>query len=125
MVISDSVKRLYEQAIKSQWEGVCTVYVRENQRDPITNLTRQTEAVRLEGEPCRLCFKQSELAAGDNAADIPQQILLLVDKDADIPPGSRIEVTQNGETASYRHSGAAGVYTVHKEIALERWGEKA
>lgn len=125
MVIPDSAMEAYEKALKSLWDGVCTVYGYVDIRDPVTNLTTQKEVARLENEPCRVCFRRAEVAAGDPVASVEQQIILLIDKTADIPPGSRIAVTQNGVATTYRHSGAEAVYIVHKEIALERWGEQA
>ena len=38
-----------------------------------------------------------------------------------VPPGSVIEVTQNGITRKYKHSGISAVYTNHQEIVLEAY----
>jgi hypothetical protein len=100
MVIPEGVRTAYESAVKSLWDGVCTVYGREDVRDQDTNITTQIEAARLENEPCRVCFRTPETAAGEIVAPVEQQIILLIDKAIDFPPGCRIEVTQNGVTES-------------------------
>ena len=113
----------HERAVKSLWTGRCTVYTRVKHTDPETRRTVQEEATRLEDEPCRISYLSSP-PAGDSrgAPALAQSVKLIIGKEADVPPGSRIVVTQNDVTTEYAHAGPAGVYSVHKEINLETWG---
>ena len=47
-----------------------------------------------------------------------QSLKLFLDKSVVIPPGSKIVVTQEGQTNAYAQSGPPAVYSVHQEIML-------
>ena len=123
MVIPDSVKALYEKTIKSQWDGRADIYVRKNATDEATKRTVQTEVAAAVAIPCRVSFGTAATAPplGDmrGAPPLIQTITLFIDYD--VPPGSKIVVTQNGVTTDYGASGVPKVYTLHREIALEKW----
>jgi len=116
---------LYTKAVKSLWKGKCTVTVRENVTNEKTGRTEVKEADVYQDEPCRISFdtvKATEPTSG--AAQVTQSVTLFIDPGVDIPPGSKITVTQNGTTGVYEQSGEPAVYSVHKEIPLElfkRW----
>lgn len=110
----------YANAIKSLWRGVCTVTVRENITNENNGRTEEKEVDLFNNEPCRISFdtvQTTEPVSG--AAQIKQTITLFIDPVANIPPGSKITVTQNGVTGVYEQSGKPAVYTAHKEIPLE------
>ena len=79
----------------------------------------------LEGQPCRLSFKQSNPAQQtESAASIAQVIKLFLAPEATVRPGSKVTVSQDGVTADYKCSGVPAVYSTHQEIVLElfeRW----
>ena len=84
------------------------------------------------GGPCTgwyslpLSYSSTAPAAGsDTVAGVAQTIKLFLAPEPVVPPGSRIEVTQQGRTESYAQSGKAAVYSSHQEILLEIWKEYA
>lgn len=111
---------LYAGAIKSLWLGVCTVTVRRNETNEETGRTAADEIDTCTNEPCRISFDTvttPELT--DSAYKTAQRITLFIDPSVQIPPGSKITVTQNGITGIYEQSGVPAVYTNHKEVPLE------
>lgn len=114
------VSKLYAQAVKSLWDGKCTVTVQKNETNTSTGRTEVKEVDLYKDVPCRISFDTidtTELAS--NAAQKVQGVTLLIGSDVDIPPGSKITVTQNGVTGSYTKSGKPAVYSVHQQIQLE------
>lgn len=110
----------YANAIKSLWEGICTVTVRTNTTSQSTGRAVASEVDTYTDEPCHITFDAvSPTEPNSNAAQPIQRITLFVDRAVDIPPGSKITVTQNGVTGVYEQSGVPAVYSVHKEIPLE------
>ena len=90
-----------------------------------TKLSREEEAVVLEGQPCRLSFeKQAAVFRTDTAASVTQGLKLFLAPEIRVKPGSKVIVTQNGITGAYSASGEPAVYSTHQEIVLElsgRW----
>ena len=115
-------RRMHRKAVESIYEGTCRVYGMIPIKDPETKVTRQEEVLVQEGVPCRLSFSVVAPAAESGmVTSVPQTIKLFLAPEHVIPPGSRIEVTQEGRTESYAQSGKAAVYTSHQEIILELW----
>ncbi len=115
-----SVGNSYANAIKSLWRGVCTVSVRENTTNENNGRAEENEVDIFTNEPCRVSFDTVQTTEPSNgAAAVKQTVTLYIDAAANIPPGSKITVTQNGTTGVYEQSGKPAVYTVHKEIPLE------
>ena len=95
-------------------------------KDPVTKVTRQEDVLKQEGIPCHLSYASTAPAAGsDTVTTMAQTIKLFLAPELVIPPGSRIEVTQQGRTESYAQSGKAAVYSSHQEIMLESWKKYA
>lgn len=114
-----------EQAMRRLWKGVCDVVVKEKQKDPDTKQTMNVEKVIAAGVPCRLSF-ETIAAAGENenAAQLAQSVKLFLGKEVQVPAGSKLVVTQNGVTTSYKQSGPPAIYSCHQELRLElaeRW----
>lgn len=111
----------YAQAVKSLWRGVCTVTVRNN--DTVNEKTGRPVAGEVDtckDEPCRISFETVTTPEHTDNANRPvQRITLFINPAVEIPPGSKITVTQNGVTGEYEQSGVPAVYTNHKEIPLE------
>ena len=119
--------------LRRLWKGVCDVVVQEQHRDPDTGRTVSRERVLARALPCRLSFKTAAgtggighvaEALGGNAQKPLQSVKLFLGREVEVPPGSRLAVTQNGFTAVYRQSGPAAVYSEHQELRLEladRW----
>lgn len=111
----------YANAIKSFWTGKCTVTVRNSgTTNENTGRAVVSEVDTYINEPCRVSFDTvSETQPESNAARVVQSITLFVDRAVEIPPSSKITVTQNGVTATYEQSGKSAVYSTHQEIPLE------
>ena len=122
-----------KSAVESLYSGTCTVTVSVPTFDEITKQTTNTETTLFTNQPCRLSFisappsdKLVSFSHNLIHSDTPrahfanQQIKLFIDPSLDIPPGSKISVTQNGLTQYFKSSGAPAVYSSHQEIELVR-----
>lgn len=120
-------------AVESLYSGTCTVTATTPTFDESTKQTTNTETTLFTNKPCRLSFisapPSDKLASFSNnlshsdtprAHFVDQQIKLFIDPALDIPPGSKISVTQNGLTQYFKSSGAPAVYSSHQEIELVR-----
>ena len=120
-------------AVESLYSGTCTVTATTPTFDESTKQTTNTETTLFTNKPCRLSFisapPSDKLASFSNnlihsdtprAHFVDQQIKLFIDPALDIPPGSKISVTQNGLTQYFKSSGAPAVYSSHQEIELAR-----
>lgn len=120
------VSKAYQDAIKKLWDGLCDVFVQEADTDKASGRTVQKEVIKLQKEPCRVSYSSiSATSPQSEAAAVRQVIKLFISKDVDIPEGSKIVVTQEGRTETYRRTGKSAVYSVHQEIMLELFKEYA
>lgn len=128
-MVSETIKqaqRMHRKAIEATYDGTCRIYGMQSVKDPVTKVTRQEEAIVQDGVACHLSYSSTALAAGsDTVTGVAQTIKLFLEPEPVVPPGSRIEVTQQGRTESYAQSGKAAVYSSHQEILLEIWKEYA
>lgn len=114
------------QAIESMYKGVCTIYGKQKVVDEVTKRTTTKDVVLCENEPCRLSFETKESAEYNGVtAQLTQTIKLFMRPELVVFPGSKITVTQNGRTTTYKCSGQPAVYTNHQEILLELDDDKA
>lgn len=131
-MVMDLFKPL-KAAVESLYSGTCTVTATTPTFDESTKQTTNTETTLFTNQPCRLSFisatpsdKLVSLSNNLIHSDTPrahfvdQQIKLFIDPALDIPPGSKISVTQNGLTQYFKSSGAPAVYSSHQEIELVR-----
>lgn len=110
----------YEKAVKSLWKGVCTVTVKSYETDENTGFAVENESSICANEPCRISHKTvTVLSPTDHAYKKVQATVLYITPGITIPEGSKISVTQNGVTKTYRQSGVSAVYTKHQEIPVE------
>lgn len=125
-------------AVESLYSGTCTVTATTPTFDEITKQTTNTETTLFADQPCRLSFisappsdKLVSFSHNLIHSDTPrahfanQQIKLFIDPSLDIPPGSKISVTQNGLTQYFKSSGVPAVYSSHQELELVRLDEFA
>ena len=128
-MVSETIKqaqRMHRKAIEATYDGTCRIYGMKPIRDPVTKVTRQEETLVQDGIACHLSYSSTALAAGsDTVTGVAQTIKLFLAPELVVPPGCRIEVTQQGRTESYAQSGKAAVYSSHQEILLEIWKEYA
>ena len=110
-----------KKAIQSLWTGVCNIFGFKDTEDR-DGATIHTEVTLFENLPCRLSFKNiSQTSQTESFAVSSQIVKLFIAPEVYVPPGSVIEVTQNGVTRKYKHSGISAVYTNHQEIGLEAY----
>lgn len=110
-----------KKAIQSLWTGICNIFGFKDVEDKY-GATIHTEVVLFENLPCRLSFKNiSQTSQMESFAVSSQIVKLFIAPEVYVPPGSVIEVTQNGVTRKYKHSGISAVYTNHQEIVLEAY----
>jgi hypothetical protein len=107
-------------ALESLWRGVCTVYIQEETQNTKNKRIEFTEKAIYTDEPCKLSFENiTTTVESSNAASVVQKAKLFLAPEVDIPPGSKITVTQNGKTADYEKSGEPATYTYHQEVYLD------
>ena len=128
-MVSEAIKRaqrMHRKAIEDTYDGTCRIYGMQSVKDPVTKVTRLGEAIVQDGVACHLSYSSTAPAAGsDTVTGVAQTIKLFLAPELVVPPGCRIEVTQQGRTESYAQSGKAAVYSSHQEILLEIWKEYA
>lgn len=116
----------YAKAIKSLWNGTCTIIVRKPVTNEANGRTELKEFTELENEPCRLSFKNVNTTGENNEASPVQQVTeLIISNEVVIPAGSKLIITQNGRIGEYEKSGEPAVYSVHQEIIIEKFKEWA
>ena len=115
-----AAQKAARKAIESTYTGVMTVSERQSVKDPNTHITSTKEVVVLENQPCKLSFETlSSTVQTDTVATISQGVKVFLSPDVSIKPGSKLTVTQNGVTTTYKSSGVPAVYPTHQEIMLE------
>ena len=118
----EQARKMHRQMVEGLYEGTCNIFERCNVTDPDTKITSQKETVVHKDLACRLSFtkvtpayKQAEGAKQEQLAK------LFLAPEIAVKPGSKIVVTQNNVTETYKMSSLAAVYTGHQEIVLEAW----
>ena len=120
----DELKQARE-AIQSMWTGLCNIFWFKNSKNKYGTVVSEVKEL-YKNIPCRLSFKNiSQTEQTESAAKTSQVVKLFIAPEVYVPPGSVIEVTQNGVTRKYKHSGISAVYTNHQEIILDVEQEKA
>lgn len=117
-----NARKMHRQMVEELYEGTCNIYEKTNVTDPVTKITGQKEKMIYENAACRLSYtrvtpsyKQAEGAKKE------QLVKLFLAPEMLVRPGSKIVVTQNNVTETYKMSSLAAAYTSHQEIALEAW----
>lgn len=120
----DELKQARE-AIQSMWTGICNIFRFKNSKNKYGTVVSEVKEL-YKNIPCRLSFKNiSQTEQTESVAKTSQVVKLFIAPEVYVPPGSIVEVTQNGITRKYKHSGISAVYTNHQEIILDVEQEKA
>ena len=120
----DELKQARE-AIQSMWTGICNIFGFKNSKNKYGTVVTEVKEL-YKNIPCRLSFKNiSQTEQTESVAKTSQVVKLFIAPEVYVPPGSIVEVTQNGVTRKYKHSGISAVYTNHQEIILDVEQEKA
>lgn len=108
--------------LEKLWEDSCTVYIREKTTDATTKRTVYADYKLYENQPCKLSFETlTSTTEADHTPLVVQRVKLFVGNELDIPAGSKIVITRNNKTYTYKASGEPGVFTHHQEILLEQF----
>ena len=112
------------KALEKGYDGLFTVT--EHQKITKPNHTTGFEDVDvIVNQPCRLSFSSSPSTKEGDVPEIGQTVKLFFAPELTVKEGSKISVTQNGNTMYYKRSGTVANYPTHKEIILElfdKWG---
>lgn len=110
---------MVRSAIESLYKGVCTITNSESVFDAKTRRTTFKDVVVCENQPCKLSYNSSPNAnQTETVAIASQTIKLFIAPELEIKEGSKVIVTQNNVTRTYKSSGISAVYTNHQEIIL-------
>ena len=113
------------EAIQSMWTGICNIFWFKNSKNKYGTVVSEVKEL-YKNIPCRLSFKNiSQTEQTESVAKTSQVVKLFIAPEVYVPPGSIVEVTQNGVTRKYKHSGISAAYTNHQEIILDVEQEKA
>lgn len=116
----------HRETIEQTYTGKCTVIAYGEYKDPITKITKVGEYKLFESQPCRLSYGNSPSTTDTEGPSTTKQVIkLFIAPEIEIPPGSKIIVTQNNKTTEFSNSGVPAVYPTHQEITLELFKEYA
>ena len=119
-MIIDTVRRIYE----STYCDSCSIT--ENVKQKVDGVTSFHDEIVISNQPCKLSFESIPSTNESNTvASVVQSTKLFIAPEIKVKPGSKIDVTHLGVTASYKRSGKPAVYHTHQEIMLELWKEHA
>lgn len=110
-----AIRKIHEK----NYGGICTIieYQKTVQANKSTGFV---EVVVLENQSCKLSFKNLNNAkTGDVGTTVEQTITILISPDIVVKSGSKLIITQNGETKEYKNSGEPARFPTHQEISLE------
>ena len=120
----DELKQARE-SIQSMWTGICNIFGFKNSKNKYGTVVSEVKEL-YKNIPCRLSFKNiSQTEQTESVAKTSQVVKLFIAPEVYVPPGSIVEVIQNGVTRKYKPSGISAVYTNHQEIILDAEQEKA
>ncbi|MBP3037982.1 hypothetical protein J9303_00475 [Bacillaceae bacterium Marseille-Q3522] len=109
-----AIERLY----KGQMTVIADVLVK------VGSVTETVPTAVIENEKCRLSQKTITATGDGEYGDVFYVSKLFCAPELEIPPGSKIVITQSGVTLHFKRSGESMTYDTHQEIILAR-DEKA
>lgn len=108
-----------KKAIEWLYDGTCTIteYIATRKANKSTG---HREVIKYVDIPCRLSYSSSQITeATQGASKRTQAIRLFTASEYDIKAGSKITVTQNGQTVGYKSASEPAKYQSHQEVNLE------
>ena len=111
---------MVRKAIESTYIGECDVIEYKTTKNETNKRNEHKEEIVLRKQKCRISFENISNSTQDgNTNNITQVIKLFIAPEINIKNGSKIIVTQNNKTQSYKNSGEPAIYETHQEIMLE------
>ena len=105
--------------IEKTYTGKCNIYGTELYTDE-NGITDEREGILVKSNiPCLLSYESNPVVIRGNYGIATSTIVQFLGPDIEIPLNSEIEVTQNGITKKYKHSGEIAMYRTHQEITLD------
>ena len=105
--------------LQKLWRDTCSIYNFEKVKDPKTKTTEFKEILVQENIPCRISFQNIfSTSETPSIAIINQVIKLFLSNKVEIKENSKIVVTRNGVSKTYKASGIPAIYSVHQEVIL-------
>jgi hypothetical protein len=120
MGIFDNARNQARKSIELLYEHTCNTFEYRKVKNTVTKITSSEDVIILENQPCKLSYYTIKSTnQTENAGGVVQVIKLFIAPEVIIKPGSKIIVTHNGITESYKNSGVPAVFSSHQEIVLE------
>lgn len=112
--------QMVKKALQRLHTSTCVIYTfDDDSMDEVTGIVTQGKKQSRE-YPCRVSYKTGNpTSTGEHIGVATQTVTLFLDPDIIVPPGSDIDVIQNGRTLQYKSSGVPAVFQSHQEISLE------
>lgn len=112
--------------IEKLYIDTCNVYEYQQQTDSSTHITRpDVEVLVHENVPCKLTHKTVSYANEGVFGGLAHVVMLIINPEIDIKPGSKILVTRDGVTTAFKNSGLPARHINHQQITLEQLDERA
>lgn len=105
--------------LEKLWRDTCSIYNFEKVKDPKTKTTEFKEVLVQENIPCRISFQNISSTSETPSIAITNQVIkLFLSNKVEIKENSKIVVTRNGISKTYKASGIPAIYSVHQEVIL-------
>lgn len=105
--------------LQKLWRDTCSIYNFEKVKDPKTKTTEFKEILVQENIPCRISFQNISSTSETPSIAITNQVIkLFLSNKVEIKENSKIVVTRNGISKTYKASGISAIYSVHQEVIL-------
>lgn len=105
-------------ALEKGYTGTFTVTEHQKVIKP-NHTTGFTDVDVIVDQPCRLSFSSNPSTKDGDVSEVNQTVKLFFAPEIMVKEGSKITVTQNGVSTTYKQSGTPAVYDTHIEINLE------
>ena len=116
-----SIARKY---IEKLYIDTCTIIEYQEVTDEENHITNMQEVIVYEDVPCKLSYQTIKMSGEDVASSLNMVAKLIISPDIIVKSGSKINITRNGVTTSYKNSGEPAQHLNHQEIILklfDRW----
>ena len=105
--------------LQKLWRDTCSIYNFEKVKDPKTKTTEFKEILVQENIPCRISFQNISSTSETPSIAITNQVIkLFLSNKVEIKENSKIVVTRNGISKTYKASVIPAIYSVHQEVIL-------
>lgn len=111
--------------LEKLFNDTCTVTVLEQSENEETGRVENMETIIFSNIPCHfISYGNYNYVENEDVPSVSMKGMLLIDKNIQVPYGSKIIITQNGDTNEFAYAGMQSVYSCHREIpvaSFERW----